>query len=275
MLKDNKINIVFFHHPNSENLIKLKDFRSRRANIIHINCGLTNSYKNGLRESDFFPGYASYNSILFESSCILTIWEHMHDLFDDSPVMILHTDVISRFRISHVLDYLEQFKKFAIGLTIPSYKSDDYKELEITDVDQYRCSVDPWRLMKFDVIVDIWGLIRVIDKEAWEFAMDTNPVMIYSHQFAASKDVFDNLGYKLCQMVAQLRLGQCGLWTPHVFERIISIRLAMEVDPKILAAFSHKSSSGPKGDGTLTLYGPRPHKYLRLRSRIMDQQPIS
>lgn len=264
------MNIVFLHHNNSLNLIRLKDFRSRRANIIHINCGLTHAYRDGYRESDFFPGYASYNSILFESSCILTVWEHAQDLFDDSPVMILHTDIIPKFRVVETFDYLEHFDKFACGLTVPSYHADKYGQLVIEDTDEYRASLDPWHLMKFDGIVDVWDLIKVIDPEAWEFAMDTDPVMIYSHQFAASRDVFDKLGYKLCQLVTQLKLGQCGLWTPHVFERIIAIRLAMEVDPILTASFSHQSSSGPKGEGALTLYGPRPHKFLRLRSRVMD-----
>ena len=265
-----QINVVFLHHPNSIKTFRLKDFRSRRVDVTHINCGLTHSYKPGHRESDFFPGYASYNSILFESSCILTIWEHMNDLFDDSPIMILHTDITPLFRVADTLDYLEQFDSFACGLTVPSYHANDYDQLVIEDADKYRCSVDPWQVMKFDGVVDIWDLIRVIDPEAWEFGMDTDPIMIYSHQFAASKDVFNKLGYKLCQLVTQLKLGQCGLWTPHVFERIIALRLAMETEPRLLAAFSHQSSSGPKGDGALTLYGPRPHKYLRLKSRVLD-----
>lgn len=237
-----------------------------------MNCGLTHSYKNGIRETDCFPNYASYNSILFETSCILTAWEHMDDMFDDSPIMVLHTDIMSKFKFSDTLDYLEQFDTFACGLTVPSYHADKHDSLIIQDTVNYKCSVDPWRLMHFDGIIDIWELIKIIDPEAWEFGINTDPVMIYSHQFAASRDVFDRLGYKLCQLVTQLKLGQCGLWTPHVFERIIALRLAMECDPKLLASFSHNSSSGPIGLGALTLYGPRPYKYLKLHSRVFDHK---
>lgn len=261
------------HHPNSLNLIRLKDFRSRRVKITHLNCGFTHSFKPGYRESDFFPGYASYNSILFESSCILTLWEHQDALFDDGPVMILHTDITPKFRVAETLDYIENLgDRFAVGLTIPSYHADRFDSLEISDVDQFRYKIDPWHLMNFDGIIDVWELVKIIDPEAWEFAENTNPVMIYSHQFAVSRDVFDKLGYQLCQIATQLRLGQCGLWTPHVFERIIAIRLAMMSNPVLLAAFSHQSSSGPKGEGSLTLYGPRTYKYLRIKSRMMEHR---
>lgn len=248
----------------------MRDMRSRRVNIIHLNCGLTNSYPDGYSESDFFPNYASYNSILFEGSCILTLWEHMYQLFDDSPIMLLHTDVQAMHRITKVVDLVSELDSFVCGITIPSYAADNYNDLVIADTDKYRCSMDPWRILQFDGVVDIWELIKIIDHEAWEFAMDTDPVMIYSHQFVASRDIFDKLGRKLCELVTQLRLGQCGLWTPHVFERIIAIRLAMEVEPVLLAAFSHQSSSGPKGNGALTLYGPRSYKFLQLNSRMLS-----
>lgn len=270
------MNICFLHHPNSAKTFRLKDFRSRRVNITHLNCGYTSGYKNGYREADFFPGYAPFNSILFETSCILTLWEHADHLFDDSPVMILHTDITPMFRVADVLDFLdEQTGDYAVGLTIPSYNADQYDQLLIEDTDKFRASVDPWKSQHFDGIVDIWELVRIIDPDAWEFAMDTDPVMIYSHQFVATKKVFYELGYHLCQTVTQLKLGQCGLWSPHVFERIIAIRLAMLARPILLAAFSHQSSSGPKGDGALTLYGPRAYKYLKLKSRVMEHRDDS
>lgn len=265
------MNVVFLHHPNSAKTFRLKDFRSRRVNITHLNCGFTNGYKNGYRESDFFPGYASFNSILFETSCILTMWEHADQLFQDGPVMILHTDITPMVRVADLLDYLEGLKTdYVAGLTVPSYHADEYEDMLIPDTNKYRASVDPWRSQNFDGIVDIWELVRMIDPDAWEFAQDTDPIMIYSHQFVASRPLFDELGYHLCQTVTQLKLGQCGLWTPHVFERILAIRLAMLARPRLLAAFSHQSSSGPKGEGALTLYGPRAYKYLRLKSRVME-----
>lgn len=91
--------------------------------------------------------------------------------------------------------------------------------------------------------------------------------MIYSHQFCVDFDTFENLGHQLYKIIMPMRLEQCGLWTAHVFERIIAIRLAMMNKPILTSMFSHLSSSGPKGIGSLTLYGPRSYKYFRMFSK--------
>jgi len=261
------LNIVFLHHPNSQNLLKLRDFRSRKIQIEHLNCGFTNSYKEGLRESDLFPSYCSYNTILFETSCILSVWEHANEIFQDGPVVILHTDIIPRFPFSKTIDYLSGLDSFACGLTIPEHHHSD--TLVVGNVDDYRASLDPWRTGRFDGLVDIWDLIRTVDKQAWEFAHDHDPVMIYGHQFAVSRDIFDKVAKDIANIVLKLRLGQCGLWTPHVFERLWAIRFAMQTDPMLLSSFAHKLSSG-SGDSDLQLYGHKSYKFMKLRSRIFD-----
>lgn len=268
------INVLFLHHPSSPKTFRLQDFDSERLKVKHINCGFTNEYEQGYREIDFFPNYASYNSALFETSCILTMWEHIDEMYmNDGPVMISHTDIIPKFSVRETIDYVENIEgDFAIGTTVPSYDSEKHTKLVIENIDMYRASMDPWKLSLFDGTVDVWGLIKILDKEAWEFSMDTDPVMIYSHQFCASRRVFDNLCLKLSRIATQMRLGQCGLWTPHVFERIIAIRLAMETNPVLLASFSHLSSSGPAGNGAMKLYGPRMHKFLRTTSRMIEHR---
>lgn len=261
------MNIVFLHHPNSKLLIN-QDEIDGSHNIINLNLGMTNGYKSGLRESsDFFPNYASYNSVLFESSSILTLWEHSDDVFKDGPIVISHTDVIPRFLFSE-LESLAVGESFAIGTTVPSYSCDKYKTLVIDD-DGFKFRLDPWHISDFDGVIDIWELIRQIDKEVYEFAFDTNPTMIYSHQFCVSRDVFEKLGEQLCNIAMSLRLSQCGLWTAHVFERIIAVRLAMMVKPILTSMFSHYTSSSPKGPGELTLYGPRAYKYFKMFSKAL------
>lgn len=262
------LNVVFLHHPHSPNLIRYKDFRSRRINKIHLNCGFTNSFKDGVRESDFFPSYASHNSILFETSCILTIWEHLDDIAPEGPISFLHTDINPLHNVINTVDLLLGKKSFVCGLVIPEHH-DKHESLIIDDVDFYRYSSDPWNIARFDGIVDILDLIRIVDKQSWEFANDTNPVMIYGHQFAVSRDIFNKVAMDVANIVMKLRLSQCGLWTPHVFERIWAIRFAMESNPILLSSFSHKLSSGSRESDT-QYYGFRRFKYYKTKSRIFN-----
>lgn len=262
------LNIVFLHHPHSLNLIRYKDFRSRRINKIHLNCGFTNSFRDGIRESDLFPSYASHNSILFETSCILSVWEHVDEMLIDGPIAFLHTDIIPQHNIIDVIEFISNIESFACGLVIPEHH-DVGDSLQINNTDFYRYSMDPWHITKFDGIVDIIDLLRIVDSEAWEFANDTNPIMIYGHQFAVSRNIFNKVSLDIANIVSRMRIGQCGLWTPHVFERIWAIRFAMEIEPILLSAFSHKLSSGSRESDTQH-YGIRPFKYMRTKSRIFD-----
>ncbi len=258
-------NIVFLHHPNSKLTMDF-DLIPDNVNVIHINVGINNSYPDGLRESaDFFPSYACYNSTLFESSAILTVWEHADSLFVPGPVIISHTDVSPRFDFNYFLT-VPSSDRFSIGTTIPSYIVDQYDDL-IIDPSKFTYRLDPWHISEFDGHLDVWDLIEALDPEAADFALNNDPIMIYSHQFFVDRKTFDELGSQLHEIVMPMRLEQCGLWTAHVFERIIAIRLAMMNTPILTSMFSHLSSSGPKGPGGLTLYGPRAYKHFRMFSR--------
>lgn len=258
-------NIVFLHHQNSKVTM---DFNliPENFNVIHLNVGINNSYPNGLKEStDFFPNYACYNSVLFETSAVLTIWEHADSLFVPGPIIISHTDVTQRFTFEELLS-LTHNGTYSIGTTIPSYVVDEYDELVI-DPTKYTYRLDPWHIADFDGRLDVWGLINTLDPEAAEFALDVDPFMIYSHQFCVDRKTFDALGFALSKAVIPMRLEQCGLWTAHICERLVAIRLAMLNTPILTSMFSHLSSSGPKGPGDLTLYGPRAYKHFRMFSR--------
>jgi hypothetical protein len=263
------LNLVFLHHPHSPYLIKKFDFRSNRIKQLHLSCGYTNSKKSSLRECDLFPNYASYNSILFETSCILSVWEHLPEMFPTGNIAFLHTDVIRRFNFLEILNRMPGNDEFAFGLTIPESHTEFVKSFEIENEDNYRYSLDPWHASKFDGVVDILELLRIIDAESWEFANDTNPIMIYGHQFAVSRRIFEEVAYEIAGIVNNLRLGQCGIWTPHVFERIWAIRLAMKVRPTLFSPLIHKLNSGSTKSSNQN-YGIRSFKYLKMRSRIYD-----
>lgn len=262
------LNIVFLHHPNSQLTIDLESI-PKQYNVININVGINSSFKNGYRESsDFHPTYACYNSILFESSCILTVWEHSESLFVDGPVIISHTDVIPRFSFDELLSIIPG-DNYSIGTTIPSYIVDKYNTL-IIDPKEFSYDLDPWQITDFDGYIDIWDLIRKIDPEAADWALQNNPYMIYSHQFMTDRESFEKLGHQLKKIIMPMKLEDCGLWTAHVFERIIAIRLAMLNPPIITSFFSHMSSSGPKGPGSMTLYGPRSYKHFKMFSKSLQ-----
>lgn len=263
-------NIVFLHHPNSQLTIDF-DLIPKDFNIININVGVNNSFKSGYRESsDFHPTYACYNSILFESSCILTVWEHSDSLFKDGPIIISHTDVIPRFKFQELLDIIDG-PRYSVGTTIPSYIVDKYDSLVI-DGSEFRYSLDPWQITEFDGYIDIWGLIERIDPEAAYWALQNDPRMIYSHQFMIDRESFEILGEQLRKIVMPMKLEDCGLWSAHVFERIIAIRLAMLNKPVLTSFFSHLSSSGPRGPGGMTLYGPRSYKHFKMFSKSINHR---
>lgn len=264
------MNIVFLHHPNSKLTMNF-DLIPKHYNVIHLNVGINNAFPGGLRESsDFFPSYACYNSVLFESSAILTVWEHSESLFIPGPVIISHTDVTPMFDFSEFERILPN-GRFSIGTTIPSYIIEKYDELMI-DPTNFSFRLDPWHIAQFDGYLDVWDLIEKLDPVAAEWALDNDPYMIYSHQFCVDRETFENLGSQLYDIVMPIRLEQCGLWTAHVFERIIAIRLAMMNTPILTSMFSHLSSSGPKGPGSLTLYGPRAYKHFRMFSKSLEHR---
>lgn len=269
------IKAVILCHPQSKNLLK-KDFITSQDDVesIKIACGTTKPNNVDFYEAnDFFPNYASWNSALFETSVLLTVWEHADVLIGDNHVALLHTDIKHHTKPRDTWKYLNnlinQNADRPVGLTVNiAYKS-VWKQMEVPEsVKIFTPKYDPMCLHPFDNNIRVWDFIKKYDIDLYEWAFDVNPRLIYSHQFLTSRKNFDILGNKLSSIVNKLRLSDVGLWTPHVFERLIALYLAKIDNPILTTAFLHYSSSGIHGPGSFTLYGPRAIKYYKINSRL-------
>lgn len=268
---------VILCHPSSAVLLDHNAIKSPLVRPVHISCGTTKVIGADYSESsDFSPSYATWNSALFETSVIMTVWEHADQLIKDNHVAILHTDIRHNHKPSALWrklhSYLDAKPDRAVGLTIPTNMAYNYDKFSIAEVDAFTPRNDPMNLFPFDTGVFVWDIIRRLDYDAWQWAMDVNPPMIYSHQFVCSRSVFDYLGFKLYRVIKKLRLFDCGLWTPHVFERIIAVYLAQKELPLLTTAFVHHASSGPSGPGSQILYGPRGFKFYNTGSRALSKE---
>lgn len=270
------IKAIVLCHPQSKDLLHKKVFKSQSVDPIRIACGTTRVKISDYRESsDFFPTYASYNSCLFETSVILTVWEHADELIGDNNVAILHTDIELHFSANHTWTTLDkeltQDNTAPYGLTVSSAYKGLYDEWMVPTTHSFRAKNDPMMVHAFDNDVHVWDYIKRYDRDIFDYAMDTNPQMIYSHQFACSRAIFDLLGHKLIRIVNRLKLSDIGFWTPHMFERLIALYLAkLGCGPKLTTAFWHYASSGGFGPGELSLYGPRGFKHYKICSRIIN-----
>ncbi len=266
------IKVVMLCHPSSKDLVSKKAFRSKHVDLIKISCGTTKVKGVHLSESnDFFPTYASLNSGLFETSVILTVWEHADQLIGDNDVAILHTDITANFKASYIWNNinraLRKNENSPIGMTISSSYANTFDKWLIPDTFPMSFKNDPMKKHAFDNNIFVWDFIKKYDYDIYQWAMDTSPRMIYSHQFACTRKVFDTLGHNLHATVSKLRLKDVGFWTPHMFERLIGLYLARIGDPILTTAFLHYSSSGTFGPGEQTLYGPRPLKFYKTYTR--------
>jgi hypothetical protein len=264
-------------HPQSKDIVKKSAFNSSKVEITRIACGTTKPKNVDLYESgDFSPTYASLNSSLFESSVILTIWEHADSLIGQDNVAILHTDIYPHFKPSFtwnkISETLAADPNGSVGVAVSNafeYTYNDWLIPESVATQAMTPKRDPMMLHDFDANINIWSIIRKYDEDIYEYAMDVNPSLIYSHQFACTRATFDYLGQRLLNIVRALRLSDIGFWTPHVLERMIALYLSQRGKPYLTTAFWHYYSSGSKGPGDLSLYGPRPFKYYNVGSRIM------
>jgi hypothetical protein len=262
-------------HPQSVRLLTHKEFDSENVECKTISCG-TVKFDDNLRidlseANDFFPTYAAWNSLLFETSVILTIWEHADQLIGDDHVAIMHSDNTIHFDADEtwerISNHLEDDSDRAVGLIAQSSFSRIWKEWEIPKSFPLSPCVDPMSIHAFDNEIFVWDYIKKYDPSIYAWAMETQPRMIYSHQFACSRKVFDLLGNYLHKIVKNLKLSDTGFWTPHVFERLIALFLAKQSDPILTTAFWHHGSSGTYGPGACSLYGPRPLKYYKINAR--------
>ncbi len=266
------IKAVMLCHPSSKDLVPKSTFRSKHVDCIRISCG-TSRVKNAKysEANDFFPNYASWNSALFETSVILTVWEHADELIGDNDVAIIHSDIKPNFKPSeiwsNITKWINEVKERPIGLTIPVSYISRFSGWIIPDEFPITSSRDPMLLHVFDNNIHVWNFIKEYDYDIYEYAMDVNPRMIYTHQFACSRGVFDTLGNRLYNVASKMRLKDCGLWTPHVFERLIGLYLAKSHEPILSTCFLHYASSGAFGPGDSSLYGPRALRFYKIHTR--------
>lgn len=262
-------------HPQSADLLPQSAFDVTDIKYIKIACGTSKISTADLSESnDFFPTYASYNSALFETSVILTVWEHYDELIGDNDITIMHSDITLHYDPhiiwSNIKLWLSTNRNRAIGITASTNFTTIWKDNLVPDTSHFIPKNDPMLLHDFDCGVSVWDYLKKCDYDIYEWAMDTQPRLIYSHQFCCSKDTYNKLGILLYKVVSKLRFGDVGLWTPHVFERLIALYLAkIGGDPILSTCFWHHSSSGAVGPGTLSLYGPRPRKYYKVKPKYL------
>jgi hypothetical protein len=261
-------------HPQSAQLLSRRVFNTELADCTAISCGTTNMEDVDYSESnDFFPTYASWNSVLFEASVIMTIWEHADQLIGDNDVAIIHSDIQMHFKLEEtwgkVNDSLLKSPDKSVGLTAPAGFMGVWNDWEIPAEVPMIPAADPMKKHAFDNGIYVWDFINKYDPDIYEWAMEEQPRMIYSHQFACSRKVFDLLGHYLCGIAGRLRLIDAGFWTPHMFERLIALFLARHGgDPLLTTAFWHHHSSAVSGPGKHSFYGPRPFKHYKIKSKV-------
>ncbi len=260
-------------HPQSLDLLPRSAYTTKHAQLIRIACGTAKIADADLSEAgDFHPTYAAWNSALFETSVILTIWEHAQHLIGADNVAILHSDIDLHFKPAEtwwrVAGWLRAKSNRAVGLTVPVSLLGIWDGWLVPDSAPFVPAYDPMALHSFDNKIHVWEYIKIYDPDHYQWAMDTQPRLVYSHQFACSRTAFDALGAKLYAVAHRLRLQDVGFWTPHMFERLIAIYLARYGgEPLLSTCFWHQSSSGALGPGELALYGHRPRRYYQLTTR--------
>tara|TARA_R110000868_G_scaffold150227_2_gene373226 strand:- start:3415 stop:4293 length:879 start_codon:yes stop_codon:yes gene_type:complete len=253
-------------HPQSVDLLPKKAFNTKFVECIRISCGTTkNPYSDLSEAGDFSPTYATWNSALFETSMILTVWEHANELIGNNHVAIIHSDVELHFKASEtwkkINKALDDNPTSSIALTIPVAYRGLWDDWLVPDSAMFIPNNDPYKIHCFDNKIHVWDLIKEYDAEIHDWAFDTQPKMIYSHQFACSRETFEYLGNRLYNIASKLRLRDIGFWTPHMFERLIALYLAHYGEPVLTTAFFHYQSSGVYGPGDHNLYGPRPLRF--------------
>jgi len=256
-----KTKVFVLCHPQSVALFEPSAYNIDDVEFIKISCGTTKMINVNLSEAnDFYPTYASWNSALFESSVILTVWKHAKELLDGCNVAFLHTDIRTNHNIKTIFKYIsDNIANHNIGLTINSDHKKAFKDMVVKPHPMFNIDSDPMFTCEFDSNIKVWDLIAKYDKIIYEYALRKKPQMIYAHQFACNYDEFIELGGKLMTVASKMTLDDIGLWTPHVFERLIGLYLSHNAI--LTTSFLHYASSSCIGPGDHKLYGPRPRKY--------------
>lgn len=259
---------IILCHPQSSDKLTDEMFNDS-VDPIRISCGTTRVEGVDFYESnDFFPTYASWNSCLFETSVILTAWEHADQLIGNEDVTIMHTDIESHFGADETWEQITKCAAISsVGITAPIRFCGAWDDWLVPEDALCTPAHDPFYRHAFDNKIHVWDYIKKYDPDIFDFAMDVQPKLIYSHQFACSRSTFDALGLKLYKIASRLRLRDIGFWTPHMFERLIALYLAQHDSVTLTTAFWHHASSGISGPGEQSLYGPRPFHYYRTMPR--------
>jgi hypothetical protein len=270
------IDIFALAHTSTHNCLDMKIFKDKFVNIKTIACGFTKPEKYDLSEvSDFYPSYASLNSSIFESSVILTIWEHMKYLCKGSHIGIVHTDIIPFYKKAELWTKIKSelaSPRCTLGISFPmEYSEAQVGVWELKNEYVLRPSVDPMLHNRFDPERSIWDIIKRIDPKIYHFAISKDPTMLYSHMFFTSIDNFNKLGFKLKNALEKLSAIELGLWTPHLFERLVGLYLSEISDVKNVCAFKHFAGSSPLKPSTFALYGTRNFKYFKNSRKIFAE----
>ena len=263
-----KIDVFVLKHPQSPDLIEQKWFDDESVRMRTISCGSSICKADLSEAKDFWPNYASWNSALFETSVILTIWEHISQLTKAHYVAVLHSDItmhrsgkdatlLTWHTVNNMLD-----NGVPLGLTVHQGLAGGLRNTIAPVRLDYRPSNDPMFLNRFDNNISIWECIKKADQDLYDWALSTQPLMIYAHQFCCSISHFMQLGERLKAVASNMRLSDIGLWTPHVFERLVALNLArIGNGSNLCAAFLHHQSSAHD------LYGCRGFRYYNTKGK--------
>lgn len=260
-------------HPSAYDCLDMSIFDFKKIKAHRIACGMTKPEKYDFSEvSDFYPSYASLNSAIFESSIILTIWEHFREICNNEYIGFLHTDIKPRLEPKKlwpkILSELND-KKTTLGVAFPlEFSAAHHNAWHLIDNYVLRPSTDPMYLHRFDLEKSLWDIIKKVDNDIFEFAMENNPPMIYSHMFITSLDIFDKLGSLLRNALEKLAAAELGLWAPHLFERLIGLYCSKLSVVKNVCAFEHYAGSSPSKPSAFALYGTRAYKYFKTSRKI-------
>jgi hypothetical protein len=201
----------------------------------------------------------------------LTVWEHAAELIGNDDVAFLHSDILPHFKAGetwkNISKSLQSNPTSTLSLTVPATYEHLWDDWLVPTDNTFIPKYDPYFIHCFDNGIMVWDLIRSYDPDLYDWAHDAQPEMIYAHQFACSRQTFDYLGQKLYDITNRMKLRDIGFWTPHVFERLISLYLARYGRPILTTAFWHYQSSRVLGPGEESLYGPRPFRYYHIATR--------
>lgn len=270
------IDIFALAHTSTHNCLDMDIFNDQYVNAKTIACGFTKPDKYDLSEvSDFFPSYASLNSSVFESSVILTIWEHVETLCKGTHIGFVHTDIMPFYKKEELWSRIESeltIPECTLGISFPTNCTESQTGVwELKDNFVLRPSKDPMLHNRFDPEKSIWDVIKRVDPNIYEFALSKDPPMLYSHMFITSMKNFGKLGFKLKNVLERLSAIELGLWTPHLFERLVGLYLTEISDVKNVCAFEHLAGSSPLKPSTFALYGTRNYKYFKNSRKIFSE----